>query len=150
MLSPKGLLMDSERLGPSNEAQIKYSVRATAGKQIRFNVRDSVNPSCEGSAFTDVIAISELQPPQDETDTAASGGDKSCFAAFSSQLSLASSMASSSATARNEDSSSNGNTPNTGLVLEVSYVLVFGSLVGILGAYILTTWQSETHKVWAL
>jgi hypothetical protein len=59
-------------------------------------------------------------------------------------------MASASATARNEDSSSNGNTPNTGLVLEVSYVLVFGSFVGIVGSYVLATWQSETHKVWAV
>ena len=51
--------MDSERLGPTNEAQIEYSVTVTAGKKIRFNVRDSVNPGYEGSAFTDVIAISE-------------------------------------------------------------------------------------------
>jgi hypothetical protein len=59
MMSPKGLLMDSERLGPTNEAQIEYSVKVTAGKKIRFNVRDSVNPGYEGSAFTDDIAISE-------------------------------------------------------------------------------------------
>jgi hypothetical protein len=52
--------MDSERSGPTNEAQIEYSVRVTAGKKIRFNVRDGENPGSEGSAFTDVIAISEL------------------------------------------------------------------------------------------
>ena len=61
-------------------------------------------------------------------------------AALSSQLALASSIASSSATARN------GDTPNAGFVLEISFVLVFGSFAGIVGAYFLTTWQSESHR----
>jgi hypothetical protein len=54
--------MNSERLGPTNEEQIEYSVKVTAGKKIRFNVRDSINPGYEGTAFSEVITISELRP----------------------------------------------------------------------------------------
>jgi hypothetical protein len=68
MFSPKGFLINSERLGPTNEEQIEYSVKVTAGKKIRFNVRDSVNPGYEGTAFTDVITISESLYRQDETE----------------------------------------------------------------------------------
>jgi hypothetical protein len=193
-------LTDSERLGPTNEEQTEYSVKVTAGKKIRFNVRDSVNPGYEGTAFTDVITISELKPRlhrlrltvqlqeaishvskavllvpplslcklsqcmsadiRPPTTTGGSGNTDApppffgtsipssssgilppplaeASAALSSQLSLVSNIASSSATARN------GDTPNAGFVLEISYVLVFGSLAGIVGAYFLTLWQSE-------
>lgn len=54
--------MNSERLGPTNEEHIEYSVKVTAGKKIRFNVRDSINPGYEGTAFSEVITISELSP----------------------------------------------------------------------------------------
>jgi hypothetical protein len=77
--STKVWLTHSERLGPTNEEQIEYSVRVTAGKKIRFNVRDRVNPGYEGTAFTDVTTISESLPFQDEADISASGGDNSCF-----------------------------------------------------------------------
>lgn len=72
-------LMASERLGPSNEKQIEYSVKVTAGKKIRFNVRDSINPGYEGTAFTDLISISTSLHIQDEADISASGGDNTCF-----------------------------------------------------------------------
>jgi len=71
--------MGSERLGPTDQEQIEYSVQVTAGRKIRSNVRDSVNPGYEGTAFTDVITISESLTCQDEADIAASGGDNSCF-----------------------------------------------------------------------
>jgi hypothetical protein len=200
--------MASERLGPTNEEQIEYSVKVTAGRKIRFNVRDSVNPGYEGTAFTDVITISELKPrlhrlrltvqlqeaitlvstavllvlqlslcklsqcmsayispptatigigntdapsPFFGTSIPSSGGAvlppplAEASAALSSQLSLASSIASSSTIARNGDASANGDTPNAGFVLEVSYVLIFGGFAGIIGAYYLTVWQSESH-----
>ena len=55
-------LTNSERLGPTNEEQIEYSVKVTAGRKIRFNVRDGINPGYEGTAFSDVITISESRP----------------------------------------------------------------------------------------
>ena len=61
--------MISERLGPSNEEQIEYSVRVTSGKKIRFNVRDSIDPGYEGTAFTDVISINTSLHIQDEADS---------------------------------------------------------------------------------
>jgi len=191
------LLMGSERLGPTNQEQIEYSVKVTAGKKIRFNVRDSVNPGYEGTAFTDVITISQsrlhihklglilqrqgaitpvfkvvllvpllslcqptshklanLRPPTTmsssgntdapppffgtSTPSSSSGVLPSplaeASAALSSQLSLASSIASSTATARN------GNAPNSGFGIGVSVALVFGGIGGIWGAFILTMW----------
>jgi hypothetical protein len=60
--------------------------------------------------------------------------------ALSSQLSLASSIASSTATARNEDGPVNGNAPNSGFGVGLSFALVLGSILGIWGAFILTMW----------
>jgi hypothetical protein len=54
------MLMDSERLGPVEATTIPYNVNVPAGRKIRFNVRDSVNPGFDGSAFTDAIDIGEL------------------------------------------------------------------------------------------
>jgi hypothetical protein len=196
-------LTDSERLGPTNQEQIECSVKVTAGKKIRFNVRDSVNPGYEGTAFTDVITISELRPrlhrlrltvqlqeaithvskavslvlqlslckssqcmsayisPPTPTRGSGSTDVPSPFfgttapsspggilpsplaeasAALSSQLSLASSIASSTATARNGDGPVNGNAPNSGFGVGLSFALVLGSILGIWGAFILTMW----------
>jgi hypothetical protein len=196
-------LTDSERLGPTNEKEIEYSVKVTAGKKIRFNVRDSVNPGYEGTAFSDVITISELEPRlrrlrltvqlqeaitlvskalslvqapslcklsqcmsayiSTSTPTRGSGNTDAsppffgttapsspggilpsplaeASAALSSQLSLASSIASSTATGRNGDGPVNGNAPNSGFGVGLSFALVFGSILGIWGAFILTMW----------
>jgi hypothetical protein len=210
MFLHKGFLINSEQLGPTNEEQIEYSVIVTAGKKIRFNVRDSVNLGYEGTAFTDVITISESLYRQDETEiqlreaiilvskavllvpplslckysqcmsadmrpptTLRGSGNTDApppssgtsipssssdilssplaeaSAALSSQFSLSSSIASSTSTTRNGDAPVNANVPSAGFVLEISYVLVFGSLAGIIGAYFLTIWQSESHSVWA-
>jgi len=187
---------DSERLGPTNQEHIEYSVQVTAGRKIRFNVRDSVNTGYEGTAFTDVITISQSRlhfhnlelifqrqeaiipvskvvllylcypsvsfskvsaygrspatasvsgktdapPPFFGTSTPSSSSGvlpsplAEASAALSSQLSLASSIASSTATARN------GNAPISGLGIGVSVALVLGGIGGIWGAVILTMW----------
>jgi len=44
-------------LGPVNANTTPYNVNVPAGKKIRFNVRDSVNPAFDGSAFTEVSEI---------------------------------------------------------------------------------------------
>lgn len=54
------LLTFSEVLGPVTENTTPYNINVPAGKKIRFNVRDSVNPGFDGSAFTDVIEIGRL------------------------------------------------------------------------------------------
>jgi hypothetical protein len=196
-------LTDSERLGPTNEEQIVYSVKVTAGRKIRFNVRDSLNPGYKGTAFTDVITISELKPRlhrlrltvqlqeamtlvskavslgqapplcmlsqcmspyiSPSTPTRGSGNTDApppffgttapsspggilpsplaeASAALSSQLSLASSIPFSTATGRNGDGPVNGNAPNSGFGVGLSFALVLGSILGIWGAFILTMW----------
>jgi hypothetical protein len=51
------MLMHSERLGPVDGTAIPYNVNVPSGRKIRFNVRDSINPGFDGSAFTDAIDI---------------------------------------------------------------------------------------------
>jgi hypothetical protein len=51
------ILIGSERLGPADGTSIPYNVNVPAGKKIRINVRDSVDPGFDGSAFTDVLTI---------------------------------------------------------------------------------------------
>ena len=57
------MLTCSQRLGPVDAPTVPYSVNVPAGKKIRFNVRDSVNPGFEGSAFTDALDIGEFIVP---------------------------------------------------------------------------------------
>jgi hypothetical protein len=52
-------LTSSQRLGPADGTYIAYDVNVPAGKKIRINVRDSVNPGFDGSALTDVLTIGE-------------------------------------------------------------------------------------------
>jgi len=54
------LLTYSEVLGPVDGNTTPYDVDVPAGKKIRFNVRDSVNPGFDGSAFTDVVEIGKF------------------------------------------------------------------------------------------
>ena len=54
------LLTYSEVLGPVDGNTTPYDVDVPAGKKIRFNVRDSVNPGFDGSAFTEVIEIGKF------------------------------------------------------------------------------------------
>jgi hypothetical protein len=47
----------SESFGPVEGTTIPYNINVPAGRKIRFNVRDSINPGYGGSAFTDAIDI---------------------------------------------------------------------------------------------
>jgi len=70
-------------LGPVDKTSTSYNVNVPAGKKIRFNVRDSVNPGFDGSAFTDVIEIGRfLQSSNHEvSDLSVPGTTDACLAA---------------------------------------------------------------------
>jgi len=77
------MLTCSQRLGPVDAATIAYSVNVLAGKKIRFNVRDSVNPGFEGSAFTDALDIGEFLATGllgDKSNVSGAGTDDACLA----------------------------------------------------------------------